>query len=106
MRRKTKISKRVEDYANRVIKISRAALLYAAVEDMYNVYLNTKNRLPYDHISNLLDELKAQEDWVTRSFIKKALMKYKAKMKNKILEEKTQQPSSLQGTSIGCSTLG
>ena len=60
----------------------------------------------HNHIIHLLNKLKAREDWATCCIINKAFMKYKAKMKNKRLEEKTQQPSSQRETIVGVSTIG
>ena len=105
MARKSKTSKRAEDYTLRAIKSSRKALLNTIVEDMYQEYLKNDNQLPYGHVTNLLDELKPREDWVTRSIINKVFIKYKAEMKKR-LEGKTQQPSILQGTIVGGSSLG
>ena len=105
MARKSKTSKRAEDYTPRAIKSSRKALLNTIVEDMYQEYLENDNQLPYGHVTNLLDELKPREDWVTRSIINKAFIKYKAEMKKR-LEGKTQQLSILQGFIVGESSLG
>ena len=105
MARKSKTSKQAEDYTLRAIKSSRKALLNTIVEDMYQGYLKNDNRLSYGHIINLLDELKPREDWVTRSIINKAFIKYKAEMKKR-LEGKTQQLSILQGFIVGESSLG
>ena len=105
MTRKTKTSKRAESYANRAIKTSRAALLDDVCEGMYKEYINNNNRLPYGHVTNLLNELKPTEEWLTRNIINKSFMKYKAAVKQR-LEEKTRQPSRLRGTVIGGSKLG
>ena len=78
MTRKTKTSKRAESYANRAIKASRAALLDDVYKGMYKEYMNNNKRLPYGHVTNLLNELKPIEEWLTRNIIKKAFMKYKA----------------------------
>jgi len=72
---------------------------------MYKEFLRNQNRLPYGHISNLLRELKPQEDWLTRNIINKAFMNYKGEMKQK-LEERTQQPSNMSGHVVGGSSLG
>ena len=103
--RKTKTSKQAESYANRAIKTSRAALLDDVCEGMYKEYINNNKRLPYDHVTNLLNELKPTEEWLTWNIINKAFMKYKASMKQR-LKEKTQQPSCLSGIVIGGSKLG
>ena len=78
MTRKTKTSKRAESYANRAIKTSRAALLDDVCKGIYKECTNNNKRLPYGHVTNLLNELKPIEEWLTRNIIKKAFMKYKA----------------------------
>lgn len=92
MARKSKTSKRAEDYALRAIRSSRKALLNTIVEDMYKEYLKNGNRLPYGHVTNLLDELKQREDWVTRSIINKAFIKYKAEMKKDLRRKLNNHP--------------
>ncbi len=63
MARKTKKSKRIESYANRAIKSSRTALLDDVCEGMYKEYLDNNKRLPYGHVTKLLNELKLTEEW-------------------------------------------
>ena len=103
--RKTRMSKRAKTYADRAIKTSRNALLCDICEGMYREFLRNKKRLPYGHITNLLRELKPQEDWLTRNIINKAFMSYKREMKQK-LEDNTQQPSNMHGQVVGGSSLG
>ena len=103
--RKTRMSKRAKTYADRAIKTSRNALLCDICEGMYREFLRNKKRLPYGHITNLLRELKPQEDWLTHNIINKVFMSYKGDMKQK-LEDKTQQPSNVHGQVVGGSSLG
>ena len=92
--RKTQTLKRAIVYADRAIKISRNALLRDICEGIYIEFLRDQKRLQYDYITNLLRELKPQEDWLTRIIINKGFMNYKGKMKQK-LKDKTQQPSNM-----------
>ena len=55
--RSTKTSKRVQSYANKAIKSSRKALLEVACEGMYKEFIRNKNKLPYGHVTNLVNEL-------------------------------------------------
>ena len=81
--RKTRTSKRVENYANRAIKASRNALLVDVCEGMYKEFLRNNHRLPYGHVTKLLHQLKAEESWITKNMINKSFMKYRADQKKK-----------------------
>ena len=78
MTRKPKTSQGFESYANRAIKRSRAVLLDDVCEGMYKEYLNKNRRLPYGHVTKLLNESKLTEEWLSRNIINKAFMNYKA----------------------------
>ena len=81
IRRKTRISKRVENYANRAIKTSRNALLSDICEGMYKEFVLNNHRLPYGHVTKLVNELKPKESWISRNIINKAFIKYRANQK-------------------------
>ena len=81
IRRKTRTSKRVESYANRAIKTSRNALLSDICEGMYKEFVLNNHRLPYGHVTKLVDELKPKESWISRNIINKAFIKYRANQK-------------------------
>ena len=75
--RSTKTSKRVQSYANKAIKSSRKALLEVACEDMQKEFVRNKHKLPYGHMTNLVNELRQREDWVTKNIVNKAFIKYR-----------------------------
>jgi len=79
--RKTRTSKRVENYANRAIKTSRDALLADVCEGLYKEFLLNNHRLPYGHVTKLLNQLKPKESWISKNLINKAFMKYRAEQK-------------------------
>ena len=74
--RSTKTSKRVQSYANRAIQTSRKALLKDACDGMYNEYVRNNNKLPYAHVTNLVNELKQREGWITKNIVNKAFIQY------------------------------
>ena len=77
MPRVTKTSLRIQKYADRATKSSRNALLSSLCEDMYDLYRKNGNRLPYGHITLILDKLKPTEPWLTQNILNKAFMKYR-----------------------------
>ena len=107
MPRKTKISSRVRKYANRALQSSRNALLADLCEGMYEAYLKNGKRLPYGHITKLLEELKPKEQWLSRNVINKAFIK--CRHEKKILEEKKKQmklvPDSISGIGTNLSNI-
>ena len=80
MTRKTRNSKRVMKCANRARKISRNVLLEELCKGMYKAYQSNGDRLPYRHLSKLLEEVKPDNKWLTRNMLNKAFMRYKSKM--------------------------
>ena len=77
MPRVTKTSLRIQKYTDRATKSSRNALLVSLCEDMYKLYRKNGDRLPYGHITLILERLKPTEPWLTRNIINKAFMKYR-----------------------------
>ena len=73
--RSTKTSKRVQSYANKAINSSRKALLEVACEGMYKEFVRNKHKLPYGHVTNLVNKLRQREDWVTKNIVNKAFIK-------------------------------
>ena len=47
---------------------------------MYEAYIRNNNRLPYQHLENILKEVKPDHDWMTRNILNKAFRKYRLKM--------------------------
>ena len=95
IRRKTRTSKRVASYANRAIKTSRNALLTDICEGMYKEFVLNNHRLPYGHVTKLVDQLKPKETWISRNIINKAFIKYRFEQK------KTKEPCKVEGSTTG-----
>ena len=77
MPRLTKTSLRIQKFADKATKSSRKALLASLCDDMYSLYTKNGNRLPYGHITVILESLKPTEPWLTRNIINKAFLNYK-----------------------------
>ena len=77
MPRLTKTSLRIQKFVDKATKSSRKALLASLCDDMYNLYTKNGNRLPYGHITVILESLKPTEPWLTRNIINKAFLNYK-----------------------------
>ena len=77
MVRATKTSSRAKIYADRALKTSRSALLKDICEGMYKEFVRNNNRLPYGHVTQLLNALKPQETWISRNIINKAFIKFR-----------------------------
>ena len=77
MPRVTKTSLRIQKFADKATRSSRKALLASLCNDMYKLYTKNGNRLPYGHISVILERLKPTEPWLTRNIINKAFIKYR-----------------------------
>ena len=77
MPRGTKTSLRIQKYTDKATKSSRKALLSSLCEDMYKLYKKNGDRLPYGHITLILDRLKPTEPWLTRNVINKAFINHR-----------------------------
>ena len=77
MVRPTKTSSRAQIYADRALKTSRSALLKDICEGMYKEFVRNNNRLPYGHVTQLLNALKPRETWISRNIINKSFIKFR-----------------------------
>ena len=95
MPRVTKTSLRIQKFADKATKSSRKALLASLCNDMYNLYTKNGNRLPYGHISVILERLKPTEPWLTRNIINKAFLNYRKRNTPKVEETVHSAPQQL-----------
>ena len=96
--RSTKTSKRVQSYANRAIQTSMKALLKDACDGMYNEYVRNNNKLPYGHVTNLVNELKQREGWITKNIVNKAFIQYRKERTRELRESLETPPPTVPRT--------
>ena len=55
-------------------------MLEELCKGMYKAYQSNGDRLPYRHLSKLLEEVKPDNKWLTWNMLNKVFIKYKSKM--------------------------
>ena len=83
MARTTKTSRKIASAARRILKSSRKSVLSDICVNMEAAAKNNNNKVPYGYVTKLLKELSHQNEmqWLTKSVINKAFMKYRADVK-------------------------
>ena len=69
-----------------------------ACDGMYNEYVRNNNKLPYGHVTNLVNELNQREGWITKNIVNKAFIQYQKERTRELPESLETPPPTVPRT--------